>query len=80
MIEDLAPANADELSLAQTIADSWWRLNRVPGIENALFADRKLLDEAGNLVLLSLYEQRIYRRIHKTRARLCQIKAGLNQC
>jgi hypothetical protein len=80
MIEDLAPASADELSLAQTIADSWWRLNRVPGIENALFANGKLFEEAENLALLSLYEQRLYRKIHKNRARMCQIRAGLNQC
>lgn len=80
MIADLAPGSVEELSLVQTIADSWWRLDRVSGIENALFANGGLVDEAENLVLLSLYEQRLNRKIHKSHARLRQLRASVSQC
>lgn len=74
MIEGLAPVTEEELSLAQTIADSRWRLNRVPGIENSLFTSDGLLTDVENLMLLSLYEQRLHRKIHTSSARLRELQ------
>jgi hypothetical protein len=38
LIDEMAPANAMELNLAQAIAQDLWRLNRVHAIENNMFA------------------------------------------
>lgn len=36
--EEYAPVGQREADLVQSIADSWWRLQRIPNLENALFA------------------------------------------
>lgn len=79
-IEELAPANGAELNLAQTIANDFWRLDRTVALENSLFADaRTYLNNAGSLVLVSLYEQRLNCAIHKNTARLGLLQAERRQ-
>src|SRR5579862_4249405 len=90
-LEDLAPGTDFERSLAQSIADDLWRLNRARTIESGMFAigiqnggddtgspqvddalaqSHTWAQEARNLQLLTIYEQRIQRSIDKNLARL----------
>lgn len=39
---DLAPVTERELELTQMLADTQWRLNRIPGLESAIFAMGRL--------------------------------------
>jgi hypothetical protein len=87
MLEALAPANAYERLLAQSIAEDRWRLNRARSIESSIFAlgleahdeafaqARTWLQEARNLQLLTIYEQRIQRSVDKNMAELRTIQA-----
>jgi hypothetical protein len=92
LIDEMAPANAMELNLAQAIAQDLWRLNRVHAIENNMFAvgvteddpdpdhdpamqralasARTFINHANKFGLLTIYEQRIHRAVHKNRAEL----------
>ncbi len=99
-LEDLAPGTDFERSLAQSIADDLWRLNRARSIESGMFAigmqnggdntgapqvDDALAQthtwaqEARNLQLLTIYEQRIQRSVDKNMARLEVLKAKREQ-
>jgi hypothetical protein len=40
--QELQPAGPRECELAQSIADTWWRLRRIPALEMALFAKGRL--------------------------------------
>jgi hypothetical protein len=92
LIDEMAPANAMELNLAQSIAQDLWRLNRAHAIENNMFAvgvteddpdpdhdpakqlalasARTFMNHANKFGLLTIYEQRINRAVHKNRAEL----------
>jgi len=70
IIDEIAPLTQEQRDRARAIANDYWRLNRVPGIENTLFAEGNLFEQAGNLVLLSLYEQRLKRAIQNSRKSL----------
>ena len=85
----LAPVNAMELDLVQSIADDRWRLRRAAAIENAIFAmgigdlaevdvalsmAKVWLEQGKSLQLLTLYESRIQRRVEKNLALLRQMQ------
>jgi len=92
LIDEMAPATAMELNLAQSIAQDLWRLNRAHAIENNMFAvgvteddpdpdhdpvkqlalasARTFMNHANKFGLLTIYEQRINRSVHKNRAEL----------
>jgi hypothetical protein len=96
LILEFAPATALELSLAQTIANDLWRLNRTAAIETNMFAAgvieddpdpggdsdlqtafadaRTFFNHVARFGLLSLYEQRLYRSVHKNQAELRQMQ------
>jgi len=96
LIDEMAPANALELNLAQLIAQDLWRLNRARAIENNMFAvgltdddpdpdhdpamqlalagARTFMNHAAKFGLLTIYEQRINRAVHKNRAELRQMQ------
>ncbi len=99
-LEDLAPGTDFERSLAQSIADDLWRLNRARSIESGMFAigmqnggddtgspevDDALAQthtwaqEARNLQLLTIYEQRIQRSVDKNMARLEALRTKREQ-
>jgi hypothetical protein len=40
--QELQPVGPRECELAQSIADTWWRLRRIPALEMALFAKGRL--------------------------------------
>ena len=62
IIGTLKPADPLEHQLAQSIADGYWRINRVSTLENALLAaDADDILRAINL--LSTYETRLHRKI-----------------
>jgi hypothetical protein len=95
--ESLAPVGALETTLAQSIAEDYWRLNRARALENAVFTlglqehsdpdaahlevdaalaqGRTWIEQAKNLQLLTIYEQRIRRSIEKNMAELRALQA-----
>ena len=96
IVDELAPATAMELNLAQSIVNDLWRLNRAaaiefnmlavgmaeddpdpdhdPAMQIALAGARTFMTHASKFGLLSLYEQRIHRAVHKNRAQLRQMQ------
>ncbi len=99
-LADMVPGTDFERSLAQSIADDLWRLNRARSIESGMFAigmqngaddtgvpevDDALAQthtwaqEARNLQLLTIYEQRIQRSVDKNMARLEALKTKREQ-
>jgi hypothetical protein len=101
LIDEMAPANAMELNLAQAIAQDLWRLNCAHAIENNIFAvgvteddpdpghdpamqralasARTFINHANKFGLLTIYEQRIHRAVHKNRAELRLMQAERRQ-
>ncbi|MEP6714344.1 MAG: hypothetical protein ABJC09_02145 [Terriglobia bacterium] len=88
IIASLRPEGAPEESLARTVADGYWRLNRARAIESNIFAlgaaaspaapltqARTYLDNACQFQLLTLYEARIDRAIRRSAAELKELQA-----
>jgi hypothetical protein len=91
LIEDFHPGTAVERQLAQSIAEDFWRLNRVPAMENNIFAlghtnerseirialanARTFLTQANQFSLLTIYEQRINRNVQRNLKLLRELQA-----
>jgi hypothetical protein len=91
LIESFQPATPMERQLAQSIAEDNWRLNRIRAIEDNMFAlghgsERAELkialadaqtfqEQAAKFNLLTIYEQRINRNIHRNLAQLRELQA-----
>src|SRR5436305_13780745 len=45
LLEWWAPANVEEHALVQSLADTQWRLESIPGLESALYAQARLRGE-----------------------------------
>jgi hypothetical protein len=93
-LEEFAPEGPLETQLAQTIADDFWRLNRIKAVEDNIFAlgieahaenpadeteaalaqAQTFLEDARQFNLLSLYEQRLNRSVHKKLAELRELQ------
>jgi hypothetical protein len=88
-LTELAPKGATETQIAQSIADDYWRLNRIKAIEDNIFAlgiesdpdndpalaqAQAFLDSAKQINLLSLYEQRLNRSVSKKLAELSDLQ------
>jgi hypothetical protein len=87
---ELAPEGPSEIQLARSIADDYWRLNRIKAIEDNIFAlgiealaeqldpalaqARTYLDQAREINLLSLYEQRLNRAVHKKHIEFAELQ------
>jgi hypothetical protein len=90
-VQSLQPESDAELALAKSIADSHWRLNRARAIEENIFAlgasesddpldsalnqAQTFLNDARQIALLSLYEQRIHRTVKNNVAELNRLQA-----
>jgi hypothetical protein len=84
--DSLAPLNALETDLVQSVADDRWRLKRAAAIENTLLSIRTTQDDVQDalaqarawetdgkhVALLSLYESRLQRRVEKNLQLLSQ--------
>jgi hypothetical protein len=91
LIESLTPETPIELQLAQSVAEDNWRLNRARAIETNIFAlghegERRELQialadartfkaEANQFQLLTIYEQRINRNMHRNLQQLKTLQA-----
>jgi hypothetical protein len=89
-LAELAPEGLVETQIAHGIADDYWRLNRIKAIEDNIFAlgiesmadeldpalaqARTYLDRSREINLLSLYEQRLNRAVHKKYAELAELQ------
>jgi hypothetical protein len=96
--DSMAPVGAQELELAQAIAEDRWRMKRARALENSIFAKghedhvdetdfghdevnaalaqaATWKEQARNLNLLTIYEQRINRTMEKNTARLDFLQA-----
>jgi hypothetical protein len=88
LLDELAPHGALETQAAQSIADYYWRINRIKAIEDNIFAlgieahggdsargmAQTFLDEARQINLLSLYEGRLNRAVAKKLAELAELQ------
>ncbi len=73
--ETLAPEGFLETELVQTIADTYWRVNRIPALEAKLVAkDIDVLKMVKALDSLSRHEMRLRKLISKTLDQLVTIK------
>ena len=91
LIKDLAPKTTMELSLADAIAWDTWRLNHLRAVEMNMYAlgssdAETVIDtamsaaatfekEANKFALMSIYEQRMNRSIHKNLTALRSLQA-----
>jgi len=91
LIKDLAPKTTMELSLADAIAWDTWRLNHLRAVEMNMYAlgssdAETVIDiamsaaatfakEANKFALMSIYEQRMNRSLHKNLATLRDLQA-----
>jgi hypothetical protein len=88
-LADLKPEGAIESQIAQSIADDYWRLNRIKAIEDNIFGlgiefhdaldapraqAQTYLEEARQINLLSLYEGRLNRAVAKKLAELRELQ------
>jgi hypothetical protein len=87
-LHELAAIGVIEIQIAQSIADDYWRLNRIKAIEDNIFAlgieahdgdsargmAQTFLDEARQINLLSLYEGRLNRSVAKKLAQLAELQ------
>jgi hypothetical protein len=91
LIESFAPETPMERQLAQSIAEDNWRLNRIRAIEDNMFAlghgsehnelkialadAQTFQEQAAKFNLLTTYEQRINRNLHRNLAQLRELQA-----
>jgi hypothetical protein len=88
-LTELRPEGPVETQVAQSIADDYWRLNRIKAIEDNIFAlgieadpenepalaqAQTFLDNAAQINLLSLYESRLNRAVAKKLAELRELQ------
>jgi hypothetical protein len=66
--DEYQPATPTETQLTQELADTAWRINRIPALEAALLdrADSDILDAHRALATLGLHSQRLSRQFQKT--------------
>ena len=74
IIDRLKPADAIERQLAHSIADGYWRINRVSTIETNLFA-AEASDDLAFLNLLTVYEMRLHRKVKSDLQQLREIQS-----
>jgi len=75
--DEYQPATPTETQLTQELADTAWRLNRIPSLETALLtrADLDIVDAHRALATLGLHYQRLSRQFHKTVDQLREIQS-----
>jgi hypothetical protein len=75
--DEYKPATPTETQLVQEIADTAWRINRIPSLEAALLdrADLAIVDAHRALATLGLHYQRLSRQFQKTVDHLREIQS-----
>jgi hypothetical protein len=79
IVDSLKPADAVEHQLAHSVADGYWRINRVSAIENDFFASEACNQEGdalASLNLLTVYEMRLHRKVRLDLQQLREIQAA----
>ncbi len=79
IVDSLKPADAVERQLARSVADGYWRINRVSAMENNFFASEACNQEDGALAslnLLTVYEMRLHRKVRLDLQQLREIQAA----
>src|SRR6202049_944507 len=74
-LDEYQPATPTETQLVHELANTAWRLNRIPLLEAELLA-RAPADALGSLATLGLHGQRLSRQFQKTLDQLRAIQAG----
>jgi hypothetical protein len=81
--DEYQPATPTEAQLVRELADTAWRLNRVPLLEARLLSGHdglRILDAHRLLQNLSVQSNRLSRQFHKTLDQLRAIQADRRQC
>jgi len=74
--DEYQPVTPTEQHLVQELADTAWRLKRIPQLEAELLRDaRHIRDPYHALATLSMHGQRLSRLFEKTRDQLCIIQS-----
>jgi hypothetical protein len=79
IVDSLKPADAVERQLAHSVADGYWRINRVSTIESNFFASEACNQEddaLASLNLLTVYEMRLHRKVRLDLQQLREIQAA----
>lgn len=75
IVNTLKPADALERQLAHSIADGYWRINRVSAIETNLIASDTDDDLLRTMNLLTTYETRLHRKVNTDLRQLREIQS-----
>ena len=75
--DEYKPATATEAAMVQQLADTTWRLNRIPQIEDAVLADKSQSSKAAieQIARLGLYSSRLSRQFLNTVTQLSETQA-----
>jgi hypothetical protein len=76
IVDTLKPADPLERQLAHSIADGYWRINRVSAIENSIFAVDTASDPLTSLNLLTVYEMRLHRKVKSDLQQLREVQTA----
>jgi len=79
--EEYKPATATEATLVQLLADTTWRLNRIPQLEDAVLGDTSLPPQQAieQISRLGLYSSRLSRQFQTTVKQLREIQDDRRQ-
>jgi len=79
--DEYKPATATEAAMVQLLADTSWRLNRIPQLEDAVLGDTSLVpqDAIDQISRLGLYSSRLSRQFLNTVKQLREIQADRRQ-
>jgi len=79
--EEYKPATATEATMVQLLADTSWRLNRIPQLEDAVLADTAQTPQAAidQIAKLGLYSSRLSRQFQNTVKQLREIQGDRKQ-
>ena len=79
--DEYKPATATEATLVQLLADTSWRLNRIPQLEDVVLADptQSSQDAIDQIAKLGLYFSRLSRQFLNTVKQLREIQADRRQ-
>jgi hypothetical protein len=75
--DEYQPATPTETQLTQELADTAWRINRIPALEAALLdrADSDIVDSLRALATLGMHSQRLSRQFQKAVDHLREIQS-----
>jgi hypothetical protein len=76
IMDRFKPADALEHQLAHSIADGYWRINRVSAMESSLLAADTDESPLASMNLLTVYEMRLHRKVKSDLQQLREIQAA----